>query len=56
LSSIRPPGNDTRCGLQLLAAGQVPLAIGQSQPLEQAAAAHQAIADRSVIGKAILTT
>jgi NADPH2:quinone reductase len=44
----------TRRALQLLADGHVRPVIGQQQPLSDAARAHQAIADRQVIGKTLL--
>lgn len=45
----------TKHSLQLLAAGSVRPVIGQQLPLERAAEAHQAMADRKVIGKTVLT-
>lgn len=45
----------TRRGLELLAANRVQPAIGQQVPLIEAARAHRAIAERSVIGKSLLT-
>lgn len=46
----------TRRALELLADGTVRPVIGQQIPLAQAASAHQAIADRRVIGKSLLIT
>jgi NADPH2:quinone reductase len=45
----------THHGLALLAGKQVQPIIGQHVPLTRAAEAHQAMADRSVIGKTLLT-
>jgi len=44
-----------RTGLDLLATGRVRPTVGQRVPLPQAADAHAAIADRSVVGKTVLT-
>jgi NADPH2:quinone reductase len=43
-----------RDGLALLAAGQVRPTIGLRVPLERAAAAHAAMAARTVVGKTVL--
>lgn len=45
----------TARALELLAAGEVRPVIGNTMPLERAADAHSAMADRSVIGKTVLT-
>jgi NADPH:quinone reductase len=45
----------TRHGLELLADHRVRPAIGHQVPLIHAAQAHQAMADRTVIGKTLLT-
>ena len=51
------PADMPRCiaaALDLLAAGRVVPLIGQALPLEQAAEAHAAIAERRVVGKTLL--
>jgi NADPH:quinone reductase len=42
--------------LALVAAGRLSAVIGQTFPLEQAAAAHAAVEDRHTLGKTLLLT
>jgi NADPH:quinone reductase len=41
--------------IQYIAQGQIKVIVGQTYPLEQAAEAHRAIANRKTTGKVVLT-
>jgi NADPH2:quinone reductase len=51
---VRPGGRFSEFGLALAAEGRLRSVIGQTFPLEEAAAAHAAIEARSALGKTLL--